>query len=138
MDIPLNPVGKEEIRKLEGALLLMAIFNKETLENLIDPTKRITWIDSLYVAAAALAREKAGMSISQIANELGVTDMTIRKHLKGETKAGEIILKVYERLKNEGFKLEFPIEGFDKEVNELKEKLDLVKKTLTDLLNKIQ
>lgn len=133
-DIPLNPVGKEEIRKLESALLLMAIFDKETFENLMDPTKRVTWIDSLYVAAAALAREKAGIPISQIADELGVTDMTIRKHLKGETKAGEIILKVYEKLKNEGFKLELPIGSSEKE---LQEKLDLVKKTLKDLLNKI-
>ncbi|MGC9079346.1 MAG: regulator [Nanopusillaceae archaeon] len=140
MEIPLKPVGKEEIRKLESAILLMSLFDRETFENIRNPETRLTWIDSLYIAAAALARDKAGMPITQISDELGVTEMTIRKHLKGETKAGQIVARVYEKLSKEGFKLELPDElsvECSKKIKELEEKLELIKNVLKDLINKI-
>ncbi|MCD6538418.1 transcriptional regulator, partial [Candidatus Bathyarchaeota archaeon] len=72
-EISLSPIGKEQIHKLETILLVNSILRPEVLEELKDPEGRITWVDSLAVAAAALARERAKMSVSQIAEELGRT-----------------------------------------------------------------
>ena len=140
MEVPLKPMGKEDIRKLESALLIMSLFDAETLENIKNPENRLTWLDSLYIAAAAIARDKAGIPITQIAEELGITEMTLRKHIKGETKAGQLVLKEYDKLSKEGFKIELPkelSEEYNKEIEELKNKLELVKNTLKDLLNKL-
>lgn len=140
MNVPLNPISREEIRKLESAILIMALFDKETLERIKNPEQRVTWLDSLYIAAAAFARSKAGMSISKIADELGVTDITIRNHLKGETKAGQLVLKIYEKLSKEGFKVELPeevVHQYNRRIQELENKLNLVKNTLKDLLEKL-
>ncbi|RLI30434.1 MAG: transcriptional regulator, partial [Candidatus Hecatellales archaeon] len=76
-EVPLSPVGKEEIHRLESALLVGTLFRPEVLEELRDPTERLTWVDSLAVAAAALAREKAKMPVSRIAEELGRSEATI-------------------------------------------------------------
>ncbi|ACB40524.1 helix-turn-helix domain-containing protein [Pyrobaculum neutrophilum] len=135
-EIPLKPTGREEIRKLESALLVMSLFDKETLEAIKDPATRVTWVDSLYTAAAALARERAGISTSKIAEELGVTEATIRRHLKGETKAGQLVKKVYDKLSKEGFKVELPTELAEectKQITELKDKIEKVKKMLTEI-----
>ena len=97
----------------------------------------------MYVAAAALAREKAGMPASRIAEELGVTEATIRRHLRGETKAGQVVLRAFERLSREGFKVEFPeplgveIERLRSENEELRRRLDEVKRALQDLLQRL-
>ncbi len=140
-EIPLKPMGKEDIRKLESALLVMSLFSPETLEALKNPHERLTWVDSLYTAAAAFARDKAGMPISQIADEIGVTEATIRKHLRGETKAGQLVLKAYERLSKEGFKIELPSELAGtisaEDVGKLKEKIERVKKLLNDALREL-
>ncbi len=138
--VPLKPIGKEDIRKLESALLTVALFSKETLESLGNPHERLTWVDSLYVAAAAFARDKAGMLPSQIADEIGVTEATVRKHLKGETKAGQIIKQSYEKLAKEGFKVEAPgcpqtdeekLKQLEEQLKAYQEKVSKVK----DLLN---
>ncbi|WP_054842369.1 hypothetical protein [Vulcanisaeta distributa] len=142
-EIPLKPLGKEDIRKLESALLAMSLFSQETLEALRNPHERLTWVDSLYTAAAAFARDKAGMPISQIADEIGVTEATIRKHLRGgETKAGQLVLKAYERLSKEGFKIELPSELAGgaiptEDVSKLREKIERVKKLLNDALREL-
>ena len=140
-EIPLKPMGKEDIRKLESALLVMSLFSPETLEALKNPHERLTWVDSLYTAAAAFARDKAGMPISQIADEIGVTEATIRKHLRGETKAGQLVLKAYERLSKEGFRIELPSElagtVTSEDVNKLREKIERVKKLLNDALKEL-
>ena len=140
-EIPLKPMGKEDIRKLESALLVMSLFSPETLEALKNPHERLTWVDSLYTAAAAFARDKAGMPISQIADEIGVTEATIRKHLRGETKAGQLVLKAYERLSKEGFRIELPSElagaVTTEDVSKLKEKIERVKKLLNDALKEL-
>jgi len=99
MEIPLNPVGREEIHRLESILLFATLFRPEVIELIKDPAERLTWVDSLAVAAGALAREKAGMSIREIAEELGRTEATIRRHLKGETKAGQLVRETYELIK---------------------------------------
>lgn len=142
MEVPLKPQGREDIRKLESALITMALFDKETLQALRDPHERLTWVDSLYAAAAALARERAGVPISKIAEELGVTEATVRRHLKGETKAGQLINKVHQKLAKEGFKVELE-EDVAKLIakpcreEELKVALEEVRKTLGEILEKI-
>ncbi|WP_291999773.1 regulator [Caldivirga sp.] len=138
--IPLKPLGKEDIRKLESALLAMVLFSQETLEALKNPHERLTWVDSLYTAAAAFAREKAGMPTSQIADEVGVTEATIRKHLRGETKAGQLVLKAYERLSKEGFKVDLPPEiaaTSTQELSRLREKVERVRKLLNEALSEL-
>ncbi|PCN50875.1 regulator [Candidatus Geothermarchaeota archaeon ex4572_27] len=104
--MPLSPVGREEIHKLEAALLVGTLFRPEVLQALKDPSERLTWVDSLAVAAAALARQKAGMSVTAIAEELGRTEATIRGHLTGKTKAGQLVQQTYERFVKEGVKIE--------------------------------
>ncbi|MDP8022955.1 MAG: regulator [Nitrososphaeria archaeon] len=138
--VPLKPVGKEDIRKLESALLTISLFSKETVDAIGNPHERLTWVDSLYVAAAAFARDKAGMTASQIADEIGVTEATIRKHLKGETKAGQIIKQSYEKLKNEGFIVTMPgceqpqqVKSLEDQLKNLQEKVSKAK----DLLNQV-
>jgi len=132
-EVPLKPVGREDIRKLESALLVMSLFDREVLEAIKNPAERVTWIDSLYTAAAALARERAGLPASKIAEELGVTEATVRRHLKGETKAGQVVLKVYERLAKEGFKVELPPElaGADK----CRELIEKIRKHVEEIQN---
>lgn len=107
-EIPLTPIGREEIHKLESALLIGSILRPDVLEELKKPEERLTWVDSLAVAAAALAREKAKMTVSQIAEELGRTEATIRNHLQGKTKAGQIVRETYEKFLKEGVKIELP------------------------------
>ncbi|AET32777.1 MULTISPECIES: helix-turn-helix domain-containing protein [Pyrobaculum] len=135
-EIPLKPASREDIRRLESALLVMSLYDRETVEAVKDPAQRVTWVDSLYVAAAALARERAGMPPSRIAEELGVSEATVRRHLKGETKAGQLVAKVYEKLLKEGFRVELPPELAEqcrREVAELREKLEKVKKALAEI-----
>ena len=55
--------------------------------------------DSLAVAAGALAREKAGIPVSRIAEELGRSEATIRNHLGGRTEAGRLVWETYEMLR---------------------------------------
>ncbi len=102
MGIPLKPMGKEEIHKLEYSLLISSLIEVLTdpkfVEQLRDPKDRLTWIDSIATAAAALARDKAGMTLSEIAEDIGRTEATIKKHLRGETEAGKIVLEAYKKL----------------------------------------
>jgi len=107
-EVPLTPIGREQIHKLESALLIGSILRPDVLEELRKAEERLTWVDSLAVAAAALAREKAKMTVSQIADELGRSEATIRNHLGGKTKAGQIVRETYERFLKEGVKLELP------------------------------
>jgi probable regulatory domain-containing protein len=105
IDVPLKPLGREDIQKLEAVLLIGTVSRKDVIEKMrnADPKDRITWIDSLAVAAGALAREKAGMTVTRIADELGRGEQTIRAHLTGRTEAGKLVKKTYEMLvKGEG------------------------------------
>jgi probable regulatory domain-containing protein len=146
-EIPLNPIGKKDIHKLETILLTATLLRPEVLEMIRSSSERITWIDSLAIAAAALAREKAGMTITQIAEELGRTEQTIRKHLKEESKAGQLVKETYEMIKylvkegraNDIFSL-LPFEKKDeskKLKEELKEVLLKIKEEIEEILKKI-
>jgi hypothetical protein len=142
-EISLSPIGKEEIHKLEYALLVGTLFRPEVIEEVLrNPEERLTWVDSLAVAAAALARERAKLTVSQIAEELGRTEAAIRSHLAAKTKAGQLVRETYDRFVKEGIKLDFGVsiekyekekkerERLEKEVNVLKEKLANVRGTL--------
>lgn len=109
--VPLKPMGKDEIRKLELALILGSMFRKEVIDQVLSSTDKVTWLDSLIVAAGALARERAGYTVPRIAEELGRSETTIRNHLQGKTEAGRIVRATYEDLvKNKGeLRLETPL-----------------------------
>ena len=100
IEVPLRPMGREDIQKLEAVLLIGTVSRSDVIEKMrsADPRDRITWIDSLAVAAGALAREKAGMSVTRIADELGRGEQTIRSHLTGKTEAGKLVRETYEML----------------------------------------
>lgn len=143
-DISLSPTGREEIHKLEYTLLINSIFREDVLEALRDPKERVTWIDSLAVAAAALAREKAKMTVSEIADELGRTTSTIRNHLQGKTKAGQIVIETYNKFVKEGVKLHLEdllninqfkakIEEVEKELEKEKARREVLEKTIDEM-----
>lgn len=107
-NIPLKPMGKKQIQQLEMGLIIATLYSPEVLELIKDPVERATWVDSLAVAAAALAREKAGYTVPQIAEEVGRSETTIRAHLTGKTKAGKLVRETYEKLKKGQLKLLVP------------------------------
>jgi len=149
-EISLNPIGRDEIHKLEYCLLIGALSRQEILEEILrNPEERLTWIDSLAVAAAALARQKANLTMSQIAEELGRTEATIRNHLTGKTKAGQLIKETYEKFVKEGVKLELLYnrkyeeekekrEELEKELSLLKEKLNIIREELTKIKDNLE
>ncbi|MEM2924244.1 MAG: hypothetical protein QXJ68_00955 [Methanocellales archaeon] len=100
IEVPLKPLGREDIQKLEAVLLLGTVSRQDVMEKMrsADPKDRITWIDSLAVAAGALAREKAGITVSRIVDELGRGEQAIRFHLTGKTEAGKLVRETYEML----------------------------------------
>jgi probable regulatory domain-containing protein len=102
-EIPLTPIGRDQIHKLETALLIGTLLSPEVIELLKSPEERLTWVDSL---AAALAREKAHMTVPQIAEELGRSEVTIRNHLTRKTKAGQLVWQTYEKFAKEGVKID--------------------------------
>ncbi len=107
-NIPLKPIGKKEIQQLEMALIIGTLYRPEVLELIRDPVERATWIDSLAVAAAAFARYKAGIPVSQIAEELGRSEVTIRGHLNQKTKAGKLVAETYEKIRRGELKITIP------------------------------
>lgn len=139
-EITLSPITREEIHKLEAALLIGTLFRPDVLDTLKKLEERLTWVDSLAVAAAALAREKAKMTVSKIAEELGRSEATIRSHLTGKTKAGQLVKETFERFSKEGVKLEFiPIEPtLTEEVKNLRKELENEKMQKQELEQKIQ
>jgi len=130
-NIPLTPIGKKDIQRLEMALVIATLYSPEVLELIKDPVERATWVDSLAVAAAALAREKAGYTIQAIAEEVGRSETSIRAHLSGKTKAGKLVRDVYDKLKRGEYRIIVPFikagaeavlskEEFEKELSSIK------------------
>ncbi len=144
--IPVRPTSSKEVRELEIALVIGTLFRPEVIKSITEPREFTTWVDSLAVAAGALAREKAGYPVSKIADELGRTEATIRRHLSGETKAGQLVKETYEMLVRGRLRLEVPaavapkeeIEKLKKEVVECKSKVEELENTLKSLKNSIQ
>lgn len=143
MEVPLKPVGKEDTRKLELALIFGTLMRSDVLEKIRNAEDKITWLDSLVIAAGALARERAGYPVTKIAEELGRTEATIRNHLQGKTEAGKIVRETYEALVKSGGKVELVLPGGEelerlrRENEELKKKLESVKSALQSLLSSL-
>ena len=149
-EIPLKPLSRSEIHKLETALIVATLLRRDVLEKIRESTERITWIDSLAVAAAALARSKAGMSTASIADDIGRSEATIRRHLAGKTEAGKLVLETYNKFIREGVKIELPetlapeceklreaLEEEKEKRKELEEKIEEIKKKLENLISTI-
>jgi hypothetical protein len=143
-NIPLNPMGKNDIKKLETFLIIGTLYRPEILELIKDPNEKSTWVDSLAIAAAAYARYKAGMPISLIADELGRSEETIRNHISGKTKAGSLIIETYEKLKSGQLNLIISFNSSNKELEDLKnqiknlrEEIEKLRKERDDLKNTI-
>jgi hypothetical protein len=131
--IPLNPLGKNDIKKLETFLLIGTLYRPEVLELIKDPNERSTWIDSLAIAAAAYARYKAGMPISLIADELGRSEESIRNHISGKTKAGSLIIETYEKIKSGQLNLTLSFNSSNKELDDLKNQVKNLKEEIEKL-----
>ena len=141
--IPVKPTSAKEVRELEIALIIATMFRPDVFQEILDPREFTTWLDSLAVAAGALAREKAGYPISKIAEELGRSETTIRNHLQGKTKAGKLVRETYEQLVRGKIKIVAvgqhlggpsteELEKLKKEVEELKGKLEKVKESVKE------
>ena len=140
-NIPIKPLGKKEIQQLEMALIIATLYSPRVLELIRDPVERATWVDSLAVAAAALAREKAGYTISQIAEEVGRSETSIRAHLTGKTKAGQLVRETYEKLKNRELKVVVPFVKVSEEMVEkedLKKRIDEIKREYEEKINTLK
>jgi hypothetical protein len=131
--IPLNPLGKNDIKKLETFLIIGTLYRPEILELIKDPNERSTWIDSLAIAAAAYARYKAGMPISLIADELGRSEESIRNHVSGKTKAGSLIIETYEKIKSGQLNLILSFNSSNKELDDLKNQVKNLKEEIEKL-----
>ena len=145
-EIPLRPLGKQDIHKLETALLIATLLRPDVIEEIRKAEERLTWVDSLAVAAAALARSKAGYTVTMIADELGRSEGTIRNHLTGKTKAGKLVQETYQRFLREGVKIEIPEvvakitpeEVYKKEIEKLKKELEGLRSAKTELEGKVK
>jgi len=140
-NIPLNPMGKNDIKKLETFLIIGTLYRPEISELIKDPNEKSTWVDSLAIAAAAYARYKAGMPISLIADELGRSEETIRNHISGKTKAGSLIIDTYEKLKSGqlnliiSFNSSKELEDLKNQIKNLREEIEKLRKERDDLKN---
>jgi len=110
----------------------------------------------LAVAAGALAREKAGMNVPRIADELGRGEQTIRSHLTGKTEAGRLVRETYEMLvrgekvlsfmireaeapsKEDVEKLKLELEKERKEKAELQERLGKLQSKIEDAVKALE
>ena len=140
MKVNLNPTSRQEIHQLETVLLVKTLFRPDVVEMIKDPAERVTWLDSLAVAAGAFARRQAGMTITEIAEELGRTEATIRKHLNKETKAGKLVAETLEELRKKGGEVEFELVDaleFRAKVNKVKEAIKEAADDIQKALDKI-
>ena len=137
VQIPLNPVGRKDIHQLESILLTATLLRPEVVEMIKNSAERVTWVDSLAVAAGAVAREKAGMTLPQIAQEMERSEEAVRNHLKGKSKAGQLVKETYEMLKKavkEGnINQLFPFTGFSEDSKKLEEEVEKLKKEKEEL-----
>ena len=137
-EIPIKPVGRQDIHKLETYLLIGTLLRKDVIERIKNAEDRLTWIDSLAVAAGALAREKAGMPISEIADELGRSEATIRNHLHKKTEAGKLVWETYEMLAKGQIDPVAAVLSAAGDIEKFKEELDKVVKERDELKEKVK
>ncbi|MCD6458972.1 MAG: transcriptional regulator [Thermoproteales archaeon] len=117
--------------------MISTLLRKDVINKIRESSERITWIDSLAVAAAALARSKAGMTVAAIADDIGRTEATIRRHLSGKSEAGKLVLGTYNKFIKEGVKIELP-EFLSDKCKHLEEQLKAEKELREQLENKLK
>ena len=132
--VPLRPTSAKEVRELEIALIVATIFREDVIREILSPREFTTWLDSLTVAAGALAREKAGYTITKIADELGRSEATIRNHLQGKTKAGQLVRDTYQKL----VRGKITLIAIGKAQPQLEEKLREIESSLTKMKESIE
>jgi probable regulatory domain-containing protein len=140
-NVPVRPTSAREIRELEIALIIGTIFRPDVIKEILHPREFTTWLDSLAVAAGALAREKAGYPVSKIADELGRSETTVRNHLQGKTKAGQLVRQTYEMLVRGKLKLSIPAiagVGAAGEVEKLKSEVEKLKNAVKEAAEKVK
>ncbi|MEM4869796.1 MAG: transcriptional regulator [Desulfurococcaceae archaeon] len=142
-NVPLKPMGKKEITQLEMALIIGVLYSPEVLELIKDPIERLTWIDSLAVAAAAFARHKAGMPTTQIAEEIGRSETTVRSHLAQKTKAGKLVAETYEKLKRGELRLvvpfiRAPVAGAEEQMEALRREVEALREQVKALEQQVE
>ncbi len=152
VDVPLTPISKRDIQQLETALIIGSLYRPDVIERIIHREEEfLTWVDSLVVAAKALARSKAGYPVSKIAEELGRSEHTIRRHLNGETNAGKIVIETYNLLKKGEIKVNIPVpkgmvletelekvkNKYQKKIEELESKVNSMENEIRELREKI-
>ena len=147
VEVPVKPVSRREIKQLEAVLIIGTLFRPDVLQAALSKEEFLTWVDSLAVAAAALAMEKAGYTVSQIAEELGRTEATIRRHLRGETKAGKLVRETYEMLVRGELKMAVPIvspeaeeelKKLQEQVKQLEEEVKKLRTENTEIKEKLE
>jgi len=140
-EIPLKPLTKSDVHRLETALMIATLLRSDLLDKIRNPEDRLTWIDSLAVAAGALARQRAGYTVPEIAEELGRSEATIRNHLQGKTEAGKLVQETYSKFIKEGVRIDIP---FLEEtitpgkIKELEKKLEESEDRIKELSSKIE
>ncbi len=135
--IPLRPIGREEIHRLEVALLLGTLFREDVLDMLRSMEGRLTWVNSLAFAAAAVAREAAKMSVREIADDIGIAEASIRQHLQGKSKAGKLVRETYERFVKEGASINLPFANITIK-DDVKEREQVIKEKISLIINKYE
>ena len=53
--VPVKPTSAREVRELEIALIIGTLFRPDVMSEILEPKEFPTWVDSLAVAAGALA-----------------------------------------------------------------------------------
>lgn len=144
LEVPLKPLSKKDVHKLEVTLIIATLLREDVFQKIKESTERLTWIDSLAVAAGALARSRAGMTAEQIAEDLGRTEATIRRHLSGKTEAGRLVQETFEKFSREGVRIEFPsalseeIKTFRRELEEERRKREELEAVLEKVREKVR
>jgi len=141
VEVPVKPLSRREMKQLEAALIIGTMFRPDVIQGIMSREEVTTWIDSLAVAAAALAMDKAGYPVSQIAEELGRTEATIRKHLKGETKAGKLVRETYEMLVRGELKISVPVvskERHEEKVKQLTSEIEKLREENSKLKEEVE
>jgi len=147
-EIPLKPVGKSDIKRLETALIFGTLFRPDVIERIKNAEDRLTWLDSLVVAAAAIARGKAGYTTRMIADEVGRSEATVRNHLEGRTEAGRLVRETLKIIAEAGGRLELKLPpelvgtagmgGLkEEEVEDIRKRITEAKETVREALRRV-
>ncbi|MCC6020651.1 MAG: regulator [Thermoproteaceae archaeon] len=142
----IEPLSKEDVeavgraveeveRRAQQKRGEIAEFDSETLETLGGPSARLTWVDSLYVAAA-LARETAGVPVSRVAGELEASGSREAPHAGGDRDGSDNCPRL-QWTREGGFRAKPPAwlsAGCERQLAELEDRLERAGEALEEVL----